>query len=541
MSNLLLADDEARHVEVRRTELERLRELQEQAKALAPRRHRRRWRCTRQACDGEPHKGRPWKHARSSQIVPIDDFRLYYLVGGRGSGKTWAGANNFAQLILDTAPDDGDDHTEWAVIAPTYRDARDVCIEGPSGLIRAFGGYERQGGLVAKWDRTYGHLRLTTGALIYVDSANDGALRVQGKNLYGAWCDEVGLWKTWRRSWHESLMPAVRKGRARVITTGTPKLSSLAKVLLDDPKVGRTRLRTIDNLSNLSEEAVTDLLERYEGTRLGQQELEGLLVDDVEGALWKRAVIDRYRVTTHVECSASHGLGTDVEHWHRSDGTWLSLPRFWRRIVVALDPSDGTETSDEQGLAVIGQSATDFELYVLESEGLRLSPFDFLSHALDVAVKWGATITVEKNHGALYMVDLLEQVFMARSERVPVHVVNADSKSGGKRTRAEAVSGMWERGKVHHVDTLATVEDQMCTWTGLPGPGRKYEPSPDRMDALVWAAKEWEGERLEPAKGNAGQVHRWAGQTSPQLTVPTGRPRQARPETDSQELPTIRW
>lgn len=490
--------------------LRRLAELQERRKKAAPLLFRRTWRCDRVSCDGTPHDGAAFKHARSDQVIPWDQpieildesgtlverilARIFYLVGGRGSGKTWAGGRNFAQLVLETEPDDGDDHTEWGVVGPTYRDTRDTLIEGPSGLIRALG-YERDGGYVAKWDRSYGHLRLTTGALIYADSANDGGQRIQGKNLYGAWCDEIGLWKSWRRAWSESLLFAVRKGPARIICTGTPKRSSLAKEVLSDPTVGRRRLRTVDNLANLAKDAVDWLMRRYAGTTLGKQELEGELVDDVEGALWKRDTIDTNRVAD-----------PDTLGPHR--------PRFWRGVVVSLDPSDGLEDGDEQGLAEIGLSAEDHELYVLNSDGLRLTPWDFLAHAVDRCLSYApdvATLVLEKNHGGQYLVGLLEQVLKAKGVRVPYHVVDAGGTS--KRTRAEQVSGLYEQHKVHHVGYFADLEDQMCTWTGLG-----HEPSPDRMDALVWALTYFLGHQLSAPLDVSDAVVRW-GDVDPQAAA----------------------
>lgn len=548
----VLADDVDPDLVARYLEVER------RFRRSAPRRFRKRWRCERDLCDGMPHDEWDYPHARSSQVVPQSwsydqvlrdpdsgepligpdgdalterrtTSRIAYLVGGRGSGKTWAGAHNFAQLILDTDPEPGDDHTEWAVIAPTYRSARHVCIEGPSGLIRALGGFKRGGGFVEQWNRSDGELRLTTGAIVYIDGAGDGAERIQGENLYGAWCDEIGLWKAWKRAWQESLAFAVRIGPARVICTGTPKLSSLAKYLLDDPAVWRKRLRTVDNIANLSADAVGDLLARYQGTRLGQQELEGLLVDDVEGALWKRAVIDAYRVHEHV---ILEGPTAGTVYWERADGSRMRPPSWWQRIVVGLDPADGEEDGDEQGIAVLGHSPDDHELYVLHAEGTKMAPFDWLCHAVDLALTYEpspVTLVIEKNHGGAYLTGLLEQVLMHKGVRVPYQVVDARNS---KRTRAESVSGMWERGKVHHVGTFADLEDQMCTFTGT---GK--EPSPDQMDALVWAAKEFDSLLLETVRerpGDAG-VYRWADMQSASETVKMPK------EDAGRVLRPIRW
>lgn len=522
--------------EVAPEKLAALAELQREVRHAAPRRFRRKWRCSRHACDGMPHKGRDFKHARTDQLIP-EEVDVSYLVGGRGSGKTWAGAHNFAQMVLDTEPEPGDDHTEWAVIAPVYRSARDVCIEGPSGLIRAFGGYERQGGLVAKWDRTYGHLVLTTGAFIHVDSADDGALRVQGLNLYGAWCDEIGLWKSWKRAWEESIGFAVRIGPARIICTGTPKLSSLAKFLLDDVTVWRKRLRTIDNIENLSKSFIDKVVARYQGTRLGQQELEGLLVDDVEGALWRRANIDEDRVHEHVVLEGPHA--GDV-YWERADGTQFRPPPFWLRVIVALDPADGEEDGDEQGIAVIGQSADDHELYVLHSDGLKVNPFEFLSEAVDLARAYMTSnlvspveIVMEKNHGGKYLLGLMDQVLKVKGVSVPYRAVDASQATGGKRTRAEDVSGLYERHKVHHVGTHADLEDQMCTFTGMGN-----EPSPDRMDALVWALKQFVKGGLDIPSEPVVRVFANADASGITGTVFVPRPPAV---NGTRELPSIMW
>ena len=431
-------------------------------------------------------------------------------------------------MVLDTEPEDGDDHTEWAVIAPTFADGRDKCMEGPSGLLKALGGLS--GDLVATWNRSLGHLTLSTGAVIYVDSAHDGGQRIQGRNLYGSWCDEIGLWRSWPRTWDESLLFALRKGPHRVIATGTPKHSSLAKHLLDDPRVGRRRLRMADNQDNLAPEVVEELTERFAGTSLGDQELNGLLIGDIEGALWRRDVIDRYRVHEHL---VLEGPEAGSVYWQRADGSRFPPPRAYERVVVALDPADGTERGDEQGLAVLAQSMDDHELYLLRSEGHKRQPLDFLNHAVSTALDFKeqgpASITVEKNHGAGYLVDGLYQVMRQRAVSVPVHVVDANVHTGGKRQRALGVVGLWERGKVHHVGTFAELEDQQCSWSGLGN-----ERSPDRMDAVVWAAMEFETVSFGPIKPVVAIP--WAG--SPGLARSVSRPQPGREE---RVLEAVRW
>jgi predicted phage terminase large subunit-like protein len=157
-----------------------------------------------------------------------------------------------------------------------------------SGLIAALGGQSSP--LIENWNRSIGELYLTNGAKVYIDGADDGALRIQGKNLSGAWCDEIGLWRSWDRAWNESLAYAVRISPARVVATGTPKMGHpLVQVLLDDPLVPSTHMRTVENLDNLHPAAVEELRRRYEGTRLGRQELEGEFLAQLEGEILKRS------------------------------------------------------------------------------------------------------------------------------------------------------------------------------------------------------------------------------------------------------------
>src|SRR5579875_98616 len=241
-----------------------------------------------------------WRaRARPEQLPPPGSWRVWYVRGGRGAGKTFTASNLLAEWILsDPVPG------EWGVVAPTYPDAWSVCVEGESGLLAALGTCKQEvdageSELVDHWHRSFAELRLRSGHVVRVASAQDGGLRIQGKNLKGAWCDEIGLWDNWEVTWDESLRFAVRKGEARIIATGTPKKTrnarKLIKRLLDDPSVPVTRLRTVDNAANLSAEFLADVVGRSRGTLLERQELEGDLLDDVEGALWTPEVVDGAR------------------------------------------------------------------------------------------------------------------------------------------------------------------------------------------------------------------------------------------------------
>jgi predicted phage terminase large subunit-like protein len=396
--------------------------------------------------------------ARPEQLPPPRRWRAWYVRGGRGSGKTATGSGTLAGWIAESWDDPG----EWGIMAPTYSDAWGTCVEGESGLLAQFGTtvQEVRAGeskWIEHWHRSWAELRFRNGSIVRVASADDGGLRIQGKNLRGAWADEIGLWDAWEVAWDESLAFAVRLGEARIVGTGTPKISrkarELIRRLLEDPEVPVSTLKTLDNAENLSDDFVREVVARNRGTRLERQELEGELIEDVEGALWNRDLIDRGRVS--------------------------EMPRDWSRVIVAVDPSDGKASGDEQAIAVVGRSAQDGEIFVLGSEGMHETPWRFLSRAVELTRRWNATLVVEKNHGSEYLVELLEQLLRRQSQRVPYQTVTATK---GKMTRAEPIAALYERGRVHHVGTFPELEDQLCTFTGAAN-----EHSPDRLDALVWA------------------------------------------------------
>lgn len=251
---------------------------------------------------------------------------MWYLRGGRGAGKTRTGAETLAKWITSTDPG------EWAVCAPTFGDARSVCAEGPSGLIRALGGLAATGGLVTAWNRSEGVLHVANGSLVYLDGANDGAYRIQGKNLRGLWADEVGLWEKWDVAWNESIQFAVRMAPGRIVATGTPKMAHpLIKQLLESKTTIESHMRTIDNAANLDPHALADLLEMYAGSTLGRQELEGEYIEALEGAILRRTDWLWYP-----KASSFYGRSLDVR----------ALPRF-EQIVHSWDTALRDKTSSD--------------------------------------------------------------------------------------------------------------------------------------------------------------------------------------------------
>lgn len=424
-----------------------------------------------------------WRElAHEDQLPPGDPWRTFFLTGGRGSGKSWAASHVFREMIETDPLRLSHGPGTWAAVAPTFGDARSKCIESEeSGLLAAFGTTRTEvdagrAGPVQAWNRSIGEMYLRDGTRILIDGADDGAYRIQGENLRGVWADEIGLWKRWKTAWDESIGFAVRIGEAKRVATGTPKRNlparALVKRLLEDPEVTSRRLLTIDNIDNLSAAFREEVFGRFEGTELGRQELEGVLLDDVEGALWQRDWIER------VPRGPAKG---------------------YQVVCLGLDPSDGNEDGAEQATVIAGLGM-DLKLYVIASHGRRGSTFSWLRWAIREARDQQGILVIEKNHGGQALVELLEQAIEAEGIRVPYRMVWA---STGKQTRAEPVAALYEQGassgdpKVLHIGDHLELEDQLVTW--VPG-----EKSPDRLDALVWAVTELMGYGEGPLHNPAG-------------------------------------
>jgi phage terminase large subunit-like protein len=411
---------------------------------------------------------RPWRSkARPKQLPPDDPghhlpdangyrcgcagsdtgYNVWLVSAGRGLGKTWTGSNWIVEQALRHPG------SEWAVIAPTFRDVSKTCFEGSTGVLAAL----EPGELVA-YNRSALRLTVRGGAIIWGYSA-DQPERIRGANLWGAWADEVGSWR-YPAAWYEALMPALRIGpHPRAVVTTTPRVVQLIRDLMtrDDGSVHITTGSTWENAANLSPAALAELKRRYEGTRLGRQELEGELLEDVEGALWQRGDIEATRIRPE------------------------DVPEL-TRVVVAIDPAvTSGEDADETGIIVAGEGA-DREGYVLADLTMRASPDACMRRAVAAYHRHQADcIVAEVNNGGDYIRDLLRTV----DPLVPYRAVRA---SRGKRVRAEPVSALYEQHRIHHVGVFAELEDQMCTWV----PDSPLS-SPDRADALVWAFTELKG------------------------------------------------
>jgi phage terminase large subunit-like protein len=370
--------------------------------------------------------------ARPEQRPPGGDWRTWLILSGRGWGKTRTGAE-WVRSLRNSAP-------RMAIIAPTFADARDTCIEGESGL-RAI----CKDGEIVKWNRSMGELEFSTGAKVKLFSG-DQPDRLRGPQHYAVWFDELAAFQYVQQAW-DMAMFGLRLGTdPRAVVTTTPRPLPLVKRLLSDAKTHVTRGSTYDNRDNLAPAFFAEIVSRYEGTRLGRQELNAELLDDVEGALWNRELLEANRITS---------VG--------------SVPR----IVVAVDPEANASADSETGIVVAGQMENE-RFCVLDDASISGTPDQWARQVVSTFHKWRADrVVVERNQGG----DMVAAVLRAVDANLPITEVYA---TRGKYTRAEPISALYEQGKVKHAGAFPKLEDQMCTW--IPG-----EKSPDRLDALVWA------------------------------------------------------
>jgi phage terminase large subunit-like protein len=403
-----------------------------------------RWYCDRSECDGKPHDG--WQaHARTAQRPPVGDWFVWLMLAGRGFGKTRAGAEWLAEQAR-THP-----NSAWGLIAPTWSDVR-KCVRDPeAGLLDCLGAD------LGVHNITTGTVTLKNGSIIHCVSA-DQPDRLRGYNLWGAWVDELSSWRN-PEAW-STMVPALRVGsHPRIAATTTPKAVALIRDLVGrhDGSVVIVRGSTWDNADNLAPSALAELRTRYEGTRIGRQELEGELLEDVPGALWTLELFEDREVDGRVLV-----------------GRVDEAPEM-RRLVVGVDPSGADSGGqDECGILVAGKGV-DGHGYTIADRTITASPAVWARRAVAAYREFGADkIVAEGNYGGLMVVETIKAV----DKSVPVEIVTA---SRSKRQRAEPVAALYEQGRIHHVGQLAKLEDELISWTPESG------WSPGRMDALVWA------------------------------------------------------
>lgn len=381
--------------------------------------------------------------------MPPGDWRVWLILAGRGFGKTRTGAETVRQWVKR--------YPLVNLMGATADDARDIMIEGESGILATCPKDERPTYVANK-----AQLQWPNGAKSLVFTA-DSPERLRGKQHMKLWADELCAWR-YQESWDQAMF-GLRLGDApQAIVTTTPKPTLLLRNLTKDPQTFVTRGSTFDNKANLADAFIGQILSKYEGTRLGRQEIDGEVLDDYAGALWSRGNLDLNRI----------GVGPVAPR---------EVPQL-RRVVVAIDPAaTATEESDETGLIVAGVGM-DGRGYVLEDRSGRYTPEGWAREAIALYKRWSADrIVAEVNNGG----DMVEATIRMVDRTVSYKSVRA---SRGKVIRAEPVAALYEQDKVSHVKTgLATLEDQMCQFSAdFDRKAAGY--SPDRVDALVWALTE---------------------------------------------------
>lgn len=399
-----------------------------------------------------PYDWRIW--ARPEQLAPEGDWDIWVILAGRGFGKTRSGAEWVREQIESEAC------SRMALIGPTASDVRDVMVEGESGILAISPPWFRP-----QYEPSKRRLTWPNGAIATTYSADEPE-RLRGPQSDGFWADEREAWR-YMEAW-DQLMFGLRLGtHPRGVVTTTPRPSKALTELLALPGVVVTRGSTYANRANLAPSFFSSIIRKYEGTRLGRQELHAEILDDVEGALWTRAMIEDARA----------GAAPDL-----------------LRIVVGVDPAvTSGEDSDETGIVAVGVGV-DRQYYVLADRTGRLTPDQWGKRVVNTYTDLAADRVVgEVNNGGDLVESNLKHAARDLGLRAAYKAVRA---SRGKAVRAEPVAALYEQGRVHHVGSFPELEDQMCGW--VPGMG---DDSPDRMDALVWALTEIAGIDAGPAIG----------------------------------------
>ncbi len=377
------------------------------------------------------------------------DWLTWLLMGGRGAGKTRAGAEWIKAQALGLAPFASSPVGQIALVGETDHDVREVMIEGVSGLLAVHHRAQRP-----HWVPTRRRLEWPNGAVAYAFSADDPE-RLRGPQFGAAWSDEVAKWRYAEEAF-DMLQFGLRLGaQPRQIVTTTPRPVALIKRLLADPMCAVTHAPTRANAYHLSPSFLQIVVARYKGTRLGRQELDGELIDDRPDALWQRDQIERARI---------------------------NAPPSLSRIVVAVDPpASSTRHSDACGIVTVGRTE-EGAMYVLADDTVSgLRPNGWASRAIAVYRKWRAdALVAEVNQGG----DMVRAVLGEVDPDVPVIAVRA---TRGKYLRAEPIAALYEQGRVFHAGHFPALEDEMCDFAAN---GLSSNRSPDRVDALVWAMTE---------------------------------------------------
>lgn len=416
-----------------------------------------------------------WKFwRRPEQSWPKGRWRTWLYMGGRGVGKSHTGSGTVIEAVRERG------YRRVALLGRTAGDIR-VMLEGPSGLLTLSPDDFRP-----KWIPSQTMLKWPNGAVGYTYSAEKPD-QLRGPQHDFAWGDEAAAWRT-RDAWDQlsfGLRLPHPEGPRAILTT-TPRPKEWLRQVIQRASTTLTRGRTADNAGNLDPAFLREVLERYDGTTLGRQELDGEMFDEAPGALWKRSMVEQARRMDVVPDSVRRRWAvapviTDDMRDERAQRVREALVGQLERIVVAVDPAisqkrstNKDEESNETGIVVAGVTSGR-KLWVLEDLSDIYSPEAWARATAKAYARWKADrVVAEDNQGG----DMVESILRAADIDLPIKREHA---SDGKRTRAEPVAALYEQGRVYHAGAFSDLEDQLCGWE--PG-----NDSPDRLDALVWAA-----------------------------------------------------
>ena len=378
--------------------------------------------------------------ARPDQLEPDGTWSYWLIMAGRGWGKTRTGAETVRKWAR-TIP-------MVNLIGATADDARDIMIEGESGILAVCPNDERP-----EYKKSERKLIWPSGSTSLIFTADEPE-RLRGKQHHALWCDELGAWR-YQESWDQAKFGLRLGDNPRALVTTTPRPVRNVIDLVNDKATVVTRGTTYDNRANLAQTFFEAIVKRYEGTRLGRQELEAELLLDVPGALWSR---------------------DSIQHRDMRDAP------FMERVVVGVDPAISSQDhSNETGIVVAGRGSDGNGYLIADRSGI-MTPREWAMAAVAAAREFSADcIVAEVNQGG----EMVTQTIRSVDPNANVRAVRA---SRGKYIRAEPISALYARNIVYHLAHLIELEEQMCTFT--PDHDRSKDGSPDRLDAMVWAMTE---------------------------------------------------
>lgn len=407
---------------------------------------------------------------RPEQQAPVGSWSTWLILAGRGWGKTKTGAETIRSWACGSTPLSRGRYRRIALVAETAADARDVIVEGDSGILNCHPKEFRP-----IYEPSKRRLTWPNGAVATLYNATEPD-QLRGPQHDAAWCDEIAKWAYARETW-DQLQFGLRLGDdPRSIVTTTPRPIPVLKEIITDSTTTVTKGNTMDNRANLAQKFLDKIHKRYAGTRLGRQELEAEMLDDLPGALWVRSFFD-----------PPDGSGM------RGRVPWEKIRGRLVRIVVAVDPSGTSGDEDDGdwiGIVVAGIDELGHG-YIIADRSIKAGPLGWGKAAVDAYHFFKADrIVAETNFGGA----MVESTIRSVDPDVSYSSVNA---SRGKHIRAEPVSALYEQGRVSHVQGgdprdedkvgLSVLEDQMCL---MAASGYAGEGSPDRLDAAVWAITE---------------------------------------------------